>query len=82
MRLMVGGNIADQLSRDCILPRCEFSLYDQLHIRCQAQVKAYRFQRRPYRRTEISIAFLDLAPQQAAQLQQLVHNLLHGAVAA
>lgn len=76
MRLVVGGNIADQLYRDAVLPECSFKLHDNLHIHCEATVKAFRFVRRPYRHTEISIAFKDLGPRQTLQLHQLVTALL------
>lgn len=76
MRLVVGGNVADQLYRDALLPECSFKLHDHLHIRCEATVKAFRFVRRPYRHTEISIAFKDLGPRQTLQLHQLVTALL------
>ena len=76
MRLVVGGNVVDQLFRDAVLPECEFKLHDNLHIRCAATVKSFRFVRRPYRHTEISIAFKDLSPRQTLQLHQLVNALL------
>lgn len=76
MRLVVGGNVADQLYRDLVLPDCSFKLHDNLQIRCEAVVKAFRFVPRPYRHTEISIAFKDLGPRQMLQLHQLVTALL------
>lgn len=76
MRLVVGGNVADQLYRDAVLPNCSFTLHDNLHIRCAATVKAFRFVRRPYRHTEISIEFKDLGSRPTLQLHQLVTALL------
>ncbi|NIB43281.1 hypothetical protein HBA55_26980 [Pseudomaricurvus alkylphenolicus] len=75
MRLVVGGNILDQLSRNVLLPRCEFSFHSDFKVQCQARVKAFRFLRRPYRHTEISVEFKDLAPQHQLQLKQLVESL-------
>lgn len=82
MRLVVGGNVVDQLARDVVLPECEFKFHDNFQIRCQATVKAFRFMRRPYRRTEISIEFKDLGPQQSFQLHQLITALQAPAKAA
>ncbi len=82
MRVVVGGNVTDQLMRDTLLPNCEFELQDRLTIRCQATVKAFRFQRRPYRHTEISLAFEDLGAQQSQQLHQLINTLMAPEIAA
>ena len=74
MRVVVGGNVIDDLARNTLLPNCQFYFNDDFHIQCQARVKAYRFSRRPYRRTEISLEFVDMAPQTQHQLQQLIHT--------
>lgn len=74
MRLVVGGNVLDHLQRNSYLPECEFRFHNDFQVRCQARVKAFRFLRRPYRHTEISIEFRDIGPQQQMQLQQLIDN--------
>jgi len=78
MRLTVGGNVLQQLNRGCILPVVEFKFNSDFQIRCQARVRAFRFCRRPYRQTQISIEFLDMGPQQRLQLQQFVNTLCNG----
>lgn len=75
MRLTVGGNVLQQLNRGCILPTVEFKFNNEFQIRCQARVRAFRFCRRPYRQTQISIEFMDMGPQQRLQLQQFVNTL-------
>lgn len=74
MRLVIGGNVLDQLQRNTLLPECEFRFHDEFKVRCQARVKAFRFLRRPYRHTEISIEFTDLGPMQQQQLKQLINT--------
>lgn len=75
MRVVVGGNVLDQLQPGVLLPQCEFSFDDDFQVRCQARAKSFRFLRRPYRHTEISLEFIDVAPQQTLQLKQLVNSV-------
>ena len=74
MRLVIGGNVLDQLQKSAVLPACEFSLSDTCRVNCSARVLSYRFQRRPYRQTEVSIEFLDLSNQGRNQLGDLVDS--------
>ncbi len=75
MRVALGGNALPQLQRDCLLPSCEFSFSPDFQVHCKARVRGYRFCRRPYRHTQISLEFVDLSPQQRLQLQQLINAL-------
>ncbi len=72
MRLVIGGNVLDQLQHNSYLPECEFRFNDEFQVRCQARVKGFRFLRRPYRHTELSIEFKDIGPQQRTQLEHLI----------
>ena len=72
MRLVVGGNIQDQLRQGGVLPLCEFKLIDNLSVRCRARIKGYNFYSRPYRRTELSVEFMDIAPDTQVQVKQFV----------
>ncbi len=74
MRLVIGGNVLDQLQHNTYLPECEFRFNHDFQIRCQARVKGFRFLRRPYRHTELSIEFKDMGPQQRGQLEQLIES--------
>ena len=75
MRVVVGGNVLDQLQPGALLPMCEFSFHEELQIRCQARTRGFKFHRRPYRHTEISLEFIDLPHQQAAQIRQLISSI-------
>lgn len=75
MRVVVGGNILDQLQPGILLPQCEFSFHEDFQVRCQARAKSFRFLRRPYRHTEISLEFIDVAPQQVLQLKHLISSV-------
>jgi c-di-GMP-binding flagellar brake protein YcgR len=74
MRLVIGGNILDQLQHNTYLPELEFRFNTDFQVRCQARVKGFRFLRRPYRHTELSIEFKDMAPQHRGQLAQLIES--------
>lgn len=75
MRVIIGGNVLDQLQHNSLIPSCEFALHPDLPIHCQARVRSYRFIRRPYRHTEISMEFLDMDPQQRLQLQRFIKDV-------
>lgn len=60
MRLALPGNHLSQLRRDMVLPLCEFTLPNQVNIRCQGVVKAAKLEREPYRHTQVSLAFADM----------------------
>ncbi|GAA5316159.1 MAG: hypothetical protein AseanaTS_13640 [Candidatus Pelagadaptatus aseana] len=75
MRVIVGGNVLDQLRPGALLPLCEFSFHEDFQVRCQARAKSFRFVRRPYRHTEISLEFTDMAQQHATQIRQLISTI-------
>jgi c-di-GMP-binding flagellar brake protein YcgR len=75
IRLNIGGNITNHLNRDTLLPCCEFQFNQNFAVRCQLSVKAFRFVRKPHRHTQISAAFIGMAPQQYLQLQQFIATL-------
>lgn len=60
MRLALPGNHLSHLRRDMVLPLCEFTLPNQVKIRCQGVVKAAKLEREPYRHTQVSLAFADM----------------------
>lgn len=71
-RLLVGGNISDQLKKNTVLPNCDIELNSGQHICCKATVKGFRYQRRPYEHTEVSIEFSEMSYQQKNWLVQWV----------
>jgi len=75
MRLVLGGNLVNQLQRGSILPLCEFHFNSYFHIRCQAAVRSFRFLRSPYRQTQISVEFINIASYQRLQLQQFINAM-------
>lgn len=74
MRLAVGGNMMDQLPINSFLSSCEFKFHNDFKINCPARIKAMRFNRSPYRHTEISIQFAGLKKQDHNQLSQLIDS--------
>jgi c-di-GMP-binding flagellar brake protein YcgR len=76
LRASIAGNILEQLRHGALLPVCEFSLSDELTIRCSARVRSFRLVRTPHRHTQVSIEFVDLPAERAQQLQQFINNLI------
>jgi c-di-GMP-binding flagellar brake protein YcgR len=74
LRLMVAGNLLDQLRHGATLPLCEVNLSEDLQIRCRARICAFRIGRNPYRHTQISVEFLDLADEKRAALGKFLHE--------
>lgn len=77
LRLCVPGNILGQLRHDALLPLCEFSLSDELILRCNARVRAFRLVRSPHRATQISVEFIGLNPEHQLQLLQFINNVVY-----
>lgn len=74
LRIMVAGNLLPHLRHGAHLPLCEFSLGEELHIRCKARICAFRMGRSPYRHTQISIEFLDLEEEKRAALTRFLYE--------
>lgn len=68
MRLMIAGNLLPHLRHGALMPLCEVNLSDELQIRCKARICAFRLGRNPYRHTQISIEFIDLAEEKRIAL--------------
>ncbi len=77
LRASVPGNMLGQLRHGALLPLCEFTLSDELTIRCSARVRSFRLLRTPHRHTQVSIEFIDLPAERVQQLQQFINNLIH-----
>lgn len=82
MRVAVGGQVSDQLLRGTILPRCELDLHHQVHVECRAQVRSYRYERRPYGHTQISLEFVELPKERQQLLERLISSLANSNLAA
>ncbi len=82
MRLTIGGNIVDQLERNGHISLCEFELLHDIKIRCEAKVKAFRFCRRPYRHTEVSIEFMNCPVATKQQLESVISSFCNNVEAA
>jgi len=77
LRASIPGNLLGQLRHGALLPLCELALSDELVIRCSARVRSFRLLRAPHRQTQISLEFVDLAPERVQQLQQFINNLIY-----
>ncbi len=73
-RLMIAGNLLSQLQHRAIMPLCEIHLTEKLHIRCRARICAYRLERTPYRHTQISVEFIDLADEKRIALGRFLRQ--------
>lgn len=77
LRVSVAGNMLGQLRHGALIPLCELSLSDELHIRCSARVRAFRLLRSPSRQTQVSLEFVDLSLERQHQLEQFINNLVY-----
>jgi c-di-GMP-binding flagellar brake protein YcgR len=77
IRLSMAGNLLDHFKHGALLPLCELKLSDELHIRCNARVRALRLLKTPHRHTQMSIEFGDLSPLYMEQLEQFISHLIH-----
>lgn len=75
LRILVAGNLLNQISHGAILPLCEVNVSHELQVRCRARVRAYRMCRTPYRGTQISLEFIDLPILRQQQLEQFIRCL-------
>ena len=75
LRILVAGNLLNQIHHGATLPLCEVNLSRELHVRCRARVRAFRMCRSPYRATRISLEFLDLPEARQRQLEQFIRQL-------
>lgn len=77
IRISVAGNLLSQLRHGALLPLCEVTLQDSFQLRCRAKVCAFRMNRSPYRSTQISMEFIDLADNKREELMQLLKEIMH-----
>ncbi|MDO3385095.1 flagellar brake protein [Gilvimarinus sp. SDUM040013] len=80
LRIALKGNQLRHYHRDAHLPLCQFSLSGHLKINCQARVKSARLVREPFRHTQVSLEFTDIALGACKQLDQQL-KLLHAGAA-
>lgn len=71
-RISVGGNLSNQLRRDTHFTKLMLRINNELTIECAAQLKSYKYNRRPYEHTELSLAFRNMNFQQRLQLQNYI----------
>lgn len=79
LRVNIAGNMLPHLRHGIQLPLCEFSLGDDLQVRCRARVCAFRITRSPYRCTQISLEFVDLPEPKRHAIHQLLQRTQSGA---
>lgn len=74
LRIQVPGNLLHHLRHGIQLPLCEFTLGNNLQIRCRARVCAFCIARSPYRCTQISLEFVDLPIQKRQEITQFLQR--------
>jgi c-di-GMP-binding flagellar brake protein YcgR len=72
MRILVTGDIRNQLHKNKPLKRCEINLPNNTMTTCAGRVKSYSYHGRPYRHTEISIAFESMTEKELDNLQHFL----------
>ena len=75
MRILVTGDLRKQLHKHKPLKKCNISLDRNTLISCKGQVKSFSYHGRPYRRTEISIAFGSMSDEEQCCLNSFLDAL-------
>ena len=75
MRVVVTGDLRQQLHKHKRLKHCELMLDDNTLITCRGLIKSFRYHGRPYKRTDISIAFESLSEEDRLQLDSFIERL-------
>lgn len=75
MRIVVTGDLRKQLHKHKLVKHCEIMLDKDTSITCQGRIKSFSCHARPYRRTEVSIAFESLSEENTRQLQSFIERL-------
>jgi c-di-GMP-binding flagellar brake protein YcgR len=79
MRILVTGDIRNHLHKNKALKKCELNLANNTMTTCAGRVKSYSYSGRPYRHTEVSIAFESMTQN---DLENLRHFLQEQSLAA
>jgi c-di-GMP-binding flagellar brake protein YcgR len=72
MRVAIPGNIRPHLQKDNVLPKCQVMLDDNTVIQCRGIVRAYTYYSKPYRHTEISIAYHNMSQAHQTDLRRFL----------
>ncbi|MEO0443243.1 MAG: PilZ domain-containing protein [Pseudomonadota bacterium] len=75
MRILVTGDLRNNLHKNKPLRRCDLKLNDREIVHCKGRVKSFSYFARPYRRTEISIAFEAIDEQYQQVLNEFIDQL-------
>lgn len=75
IRVSVPGKVAPQLSPGKLLPAADIQFH-QVKINCPLLIKSFRYERRPYEHTEISLAFDQINVQDRVRLQNFINFYL------
>ncbi len=75
MRILVTGDLRNNLHKNKFLKKCNITLANGSEVPCKGRVKAFSYHGRPFRRTEISIAFESMSEDDHAELRQAVEQL-------
>ena len=75
MRVVVTGDLRNQLHKHKLLKRCELNLDDNNAISCRGRIKSFSYHGRPYRRTEVSIAFESMNEESISILTHFLEQL-------
>lgn len=74
LRLSLSGDRRAFLKNRDILPLCEFRVHPGLRLRCRVQVCGHGLSPKPWRQTQVSLRFVDLAPDKHRLLADFVEE--------
>jgi len=79
MRIAIPGDLRPHLQKDTILPKCQVLLDNGMAIQCRGVVRAFSYVPKPYRHTEISIAYHNMSHAHQADLRRFLDYIGHAA---
>ena len=75
MRIAVAGDLRPHLQKDTVLPKCQIMLDNGMPISCRGIVRAFSYVPKPYRHTEISVAYHNMSHTHQTDLKRFIQYL-------
>jgi len=73
MRIALPSDLRPHLQKDTVLPKCQVMLDNNTSIQCRGIVRAYTYYSKPYRHTEISIAYHNMSQANQNDLRRFLN---------
>ncbi|MGS2716775.1 flagellar brake protein [Eionea flava] len=79
MRIAIPGDLRPHLQKGTVLPKCQILLDDGIPIHCRGIVRAFSYVPKPYRHTEISVAYHNMSHTHLDNLRRFIQYINNAA---